>query len=67
MGYYNFLDLSSSILLLGSSVIFAIGFEKIFSAYHNERIRANVYSTLEELRESDIEREHSTEWHKSLR
>jgi hypothetical protein len=65
--YYNSLELSSAILLLGSSLIFAVGFEKIFSAYHNERIRANVYSTLEELRESEIEQEDKNEWNKRAR
>lgn len=55
--YYNFLDLSSSILLVAASAIIVIGFEKMYTVYHNERIRANVYSTLEELREFEVGKE----------
>lgn len=64
--YMNFFDLSSSILLLASGVILAIGFEKMYSAYNNERIRTSVYNTLEELGRADVEGEKSN-WKASLR
>lgn len=52
--YSDFLELSSSILLVVAAAIIVIGFEKMYSVYNNERIRANVYSTLEELREIEF-------------
>ena len=55
--YTDFLDLSSSILLVVAAVVTVIGFEKMYSAYNNERIRSNVYSTLEELRETEFVKE----------
>jgi hypothetical protein len=55
--YSNFLELSSSILLVVAAAIIVIGFEKMYSVYNNERIRANVYSTLEELREIEFGKE----------
>jgi membrane-bound ClpP family serine protease len=65
--YMNFFDLSSSILLLASGVILAIGFEKMYSGYNNERIRTSVYNTLEELGRADIEGERKSNWQASLR
>ena len=65
--YMNFFDLSSSILLLASGVILAIGFEKMYSAYNNERIRTSVYNTLEELGRADVEGERKSNWQASLR
>ena len=65
--YTNFLNLSSSILLLASGVILAVGFEKMYSAYNNERIRTSVYSTLEELAKEDVENEKGINWQASLR
>lgn len=55
--YSNFLELSSSILLVVAAVTIVIGFEKMYSVYNNEQIRANVYNTLEELREIGFEKE----------
>ena len=65
--YSNFFDLSSSILLLASGLILAVGFEKMYSAYNNERIRTNVYNTLEELGRAEIEGERKSDWQASLR
>ncbi len=65
--YMNFFDLSSSILLLASGVILAVGFEKMYAAYNNERIRTSVYNTLEELGRADVEGEKKSSWHASLR
>ncbi len=65
--YSNFFDVSSGLVLVASSVVFAVGSEKMFSVYYNERIRANVYNTLEELSESEIERERRKDWHANLR
>lgn len=59
--YSDFLELSSSILLVISAAIIVIGFEKMYSVYNNERIRANVYSTLEELREIEFGKEKDTD------
>ena len=66
--YSNFFDLSSSILLLASGVIFAVGFEMMYTAYNNERIRTNVYNTLEELGRAENESEkRKSDWQSSLR
>lgn len=65
--YMNFFDLSSAILLLASGVILAVGFEKMYSAYNNERIRTSVYNTLEELGKEDVEGESKSSWQASLR
>ena len=65
--YMNFFDLSSSILLLASGVILAVGFEKMYSAYNNERIRTSIYNTLEELGRADVEGEGKSNWQASLR
>ena len=65
--YANFFDLSSSILFLASGLILAIGFEKMYSTYNNERIRTSVYNTLEELAKGDIEGERKSNWQASMR
>jgi hypothetical protein len=65
--YTNFFDLSSSILLLASSVIMAVGFEKMYSTCNNERIRSNVYSTLEELGREEIDGGKKSKWQSNLR
>ena len=65
--YMNFFDLSSSILLLASGMILAVGFEKMYSAYNNERIRTSVYDTLEELGRSDVDGGRRSNWQASLR
>ena len=65
--YSNFFDLSSSILLVASGLILAIGFEKMYSAYNNERIRTNVYNTLEEIGRAEIESESRSDWKSSMR
>ena len=65
--YLNFLNLSSSILLLASAVILAVGFEKMYTTYNNQRIRTSVYNTLEELAKEDIEGEKGSSWKAALR
>ncbi|HVB11973.1 MAG TPA: hypothetical protein VNE86_02480 [Nitrososphaerales archaeon] len=65
--YANFLNLSSSILLLASAVILAVGFEKMYATYNNQRIRTSVYNTLEELAKEDIEGEKGSNWKAAMR
>jgi TRAP-type C4-dicarboxylate transport system permease small subunit len=65
--YPSYFDTASAALFLGSAVIFAMGCEKLLAAYNNEKIRASVFSSLEELGKVDIERERGSEWNKELR
>ncbi|MGI0091747.1 MAG: hypothetical protein ACREBS_08560 [Nitrososphaerales archaeon] len=53
----DFFNVTSGALLVGSAVMFAIGFQKMYSVYLNERLRSNVYSALEELSESELMKE----------
>ena len=63
----TYLDTISPALLLASAVIFAMGFEKLLSAYNSERMRASVFHSLEELGRVDIEKEKSRDWNGSFR
>ena len=65
--YANFLNLSSSILLLASAVIMAVGFEKMYAAFNNQRIRTSVYNTLEELAKEDLDGEKGSRWKTAMR
>ena len=62
-----YLDTISPALLLVSAIIFAIGFEKLLSAYNSERMRASVFNSLEELGRVDTENEKSRDWNGSFR
>ena len=65
--YTNFFIVISAVLVVGSGVMFAIGFQKMYSTYVNERIRTKVYDTLEELSEIESKKEESSEWQGKFR
>ncbi|MHB8565861.1 MAG: hypothetical protein ACYC7D_05710 [Nitrososphaerales archaeon] len=61
----DYFAVASVVLLVGSAIMFAFGFQKMFSVYLNEKTRMNVASVLGGLFEKDSE-EH-VKWQGELR
>ena len=49
----DFFSVSSVVLLVGSALMFAFGFQKMYSVYLNEKTRMNVKSLLSDLLETE--------------
>ena len=58
----NFFDVTSEVLVVGSGVMFALGFQKMYSVCVNERLRTRVYDVLEDLSEIESKKEQIPEW-----
>lgn len=63
----NFFLVTSAVLVVGSGFMFALGFQKMYSVYLNERIRTRVYDALEDLSEVEHKKEESPGWQGKFR
>src|SRR5579875_3545621 len=67
----DFLAVTSVVLLVGSALMFASGFHKIYAVYLNEKLKMNVESALSELveRHTGVEEDKpsSSTWRSGLR
>ena len=63
----NFFDVTSEVLVVGSGVMFALGFQKMYSVCVNERLRTRVYDVLEDLSEIESKKEQIPEWQGKFR
>ena len=61
--FANLFDIISVTLLVSSAVMFAIGFQKMYAVYLNERLKVKVHSALEELAND----QEMAEWQNKLR
>ena len=51
--YIDYLAVPAAILLVGSALMFAQGFHKMYSVYLNEKLKMSVNSVLDELMEKE--------------
>jgi|SRR5579875_487820 len=54
ISYADIFAVPSGVLLVGSAIMFALGFHKMYEVYLNEKLKMSVNKVLDELLESDL-------------
>ncbi len=63
----DFFDVTAGSLMVGSAVMFALGFHRMFAVYMNERLRMSVNNVLEELADKPPFKEGEEKWKDELK